>query len=77
VLSNQLPVTQDMLARSLGVRRAGVGDVMRELQVSGFVRGQRGTIVIVKRKGLEAAACSCYGILKGVFDRLHGPDGKP
>jgi CRP-like cAMP-binding protein len=77
VLSDQLPVTQDMLARVLGVRRAGVGDVMRDLQSSGLIRCQRGAIVIGNRQGLTTAACACYGILKDVFDDLLGPDGRP
>jgi hypothetical protein len=74
LLADRLPLTQDMLARTLGVRRASVANVVCDLQAHGFIVCQRGEIMLVNRSGVEAAACSCYGVVKQVFDRLYGPD---
>ena len=70
VNGNEFPLTQDFLSLMLGVRRAGVSETARSLQERGLIRYHRGVITIVNRKGLEAAACDCYPLIKGEFDRL-------
>ncbi|MBP2231845.1 hypothetical protein J2847_005168 [Azospirillum agricola] len=40
------------------------------LRKAGFIRYTRGTVAILGRDGLEAAACPCYGVIKAEFDRL-------
>jgi hypothetical protein len=54
----------------LGVRRASVTDVLRPLQGRGLVGQSRGRVTIRDRAGMEAAACECYGFVRGQFDRL-------
>jgi len=55
-----IPLTQEFLSEMLGVRRSSVGEVARKLQAQGLLRYSRGSIEIVDRPGLEAAACECY-----------------
>jgi CRP-like cAMP-binding protein len=62
-------LTQEFLAQMLGVRRAGVSVVATRFQKEGFIRYGRGQLTIVNRRGLENAACACYGIMRREFDR--------
>jgi CRP-like cAMP-binding protein len=61
-------LTQDFLAQMLGVRRVGVTKAARALQQNKLISYSRGNIMIHDRKGLEAAACSCYAIVKDTHD---------
>ena len=55
-----IPMTHDALARALGTRRASISGVAAQFQRSGAIRYERGTIVIIDRKQLEADTCECY-----------------
>jgi CRP-like cAMP-binding protein len=68
--SNDFPITQEFLAQMLGVRRPSVTVVAGILQQAGFIRYRRGMVQITDRRGLEAASCECYRVLREVFDRL-------
>jgi len=72
VKSNQFPLTHQFLAQMLGVRRASVTVIARKLQKAGLIHYIHGKITILDRKGLEAASCECYGIVKRNFDRILG-----
>ena len=63
-------LTQRFLAEMLGVRRAGVNEVCRQLQQEGLIRYSRGHITILDRPGLETAACDCYRVIRGEYERL-------
>jgi len=61
---NDFYLTQDFLARMLGVRRAGVNEAASVLQEGKVIRYTRGRIRILDAGGLNAAACSCYGVIR-------------
>jgi DNA-binding GntR family transcriptional regulator len=54
----------------LGVRRASVTEALGALEKRGLIQTGRGRITIVDRQGLEAVACGCYGIIRGVVHRM-------
>jgi CRP-like cAMP-binding protein len=68
--ADEFPLTQEFLAQMLGVRRASVTLVAGMLQQAGFIRYRRGRVTVTDRAGLEGAACECYAVLRGVFERL-------
>ena len=68
--SNELAVTQEMIANMLGVRRGGVTEAAGNLQKAGLLRYSRGRIAVLDRPGLEARACECYAVVKREYDRL-------
>jgi CRP-like cAMP-binding protein len=56
----ELPVTQESIAKMLGVRRTSVTLIANRLQADGLIRYRRGHIVVLNRMGLEEVACECY-----------------
>lgn len=68
--SNQLIMTQELIANMLGVRREGVSVAAHNLQDAGLIRYKRGHITIIDRSGLESKVCECYQVVKTECDRL-------
>jgi CRP-like cAMP-binding protein len=68
--SNELAMTQELIANMLGVRREGVTEAAGKLQSGGLIHYSRGRITVINRPGLEARACECYQVVKTEFDRL-------
>ena len=68
--SNELKMTQELIANMLGVRREGVTEAAGKLQAAGLIRYHRGRISVLNRAGLEARSCECYQVVKREFDRL-------
>jgi CRP-like cAMP-binding protein len=54
-------VTHLFLAYMLGVRRVGITTAAAALQRDGLIEYTRGKLTVLNRRGLEAAACECYG----------------
>jgi len=75
--SNELILTQELVANMLGVRREGITEAAGKLQQAGFIRYRRGHITVLDRSGLEDHACECYDVVKREYDRLLGMDGEP
>lgn len=68
--SDELVMTQELIASLLGVRREGVTAAAGRLQEQGLISYVRGRIQILDRRGLEASACECYKVVKDEYDRL-------
>jgi CRP-like cAMP-binding protein len=68
--SNELVMTQELIANMLGVRREGVTEAAGQLQRLGLIHYSRGRIRVLNRAGLENMACECYRVVKKEFDRL-------
>ena len=60
----EVRVTQDQLARLLGVRRESVNHATSLLQSSGCLRIGRGHMHIVDAARLEKSACECLGLIR-------------
>ncbi|XGA79842.1 Crp/Fnr family transcriptional regulator [Halomonas sp. CH40] len=68
--TNELRMTQELIANMLGVRREGVTESAGKLQKAGLIAYQRGRITILDKSGLEDRACECYKIVKQEYARL-------
>jgi CRP-like cAMP-binding protein len=71
--SNELSMTQELIANMLGVRREGVTEAAGKLQNAGVIHYRRGKITVLDRERLEATCCECYEVVKKEFDRLLPP----
>ncbi len=68
--SDELVMTQELIANMLGVRREGVTEAAGNVQKAGLIKYHRGHITVIDRPGLEARVCECYAVVKNEFDRL-------
>jgi CRP-like cAMP-binding protein len=68
--SDELIMTQELIANMLGVRREGVTEAAGHLQEAGLISYRRGHITVLDRRGLERRACECYAVVKTEYDRL-------
>jgi CRP-like cAMP-binding protein len=68
--SNELKMTQELIANMLGVRREGVTTAAGKLQKLGVIEYSRGQITVLDRQKLEQLSCECYAVVKKETDRL-------
>lgn len=68
--SNELVMTQELIANMLGVRREGVTEAALKLQKACLIRYARGHISVLDRPGLEQRTCECYAVVRKEYDRL-------
>ena len=77
--TEELTMTQELIANMLGVRREGVTEAAGHLQRVGLIRYSRGRITVLDRPGVEKEVCECYAVVKKEFNRLLSdiPRGDP
>jgi CRP-like cAMP-binding protein len=68
--TNEVTITQELIASMLGVRREGVTEAAGRLQKKGVIRYHRGHITVLDRPKLEELSCECYAVVKEETDRL-------
>jgi len=68
--SDEVTMTQELIANMLGVRREGVTEAAGKLQKMGAIRYSRGHITVLNRLLLESSCCECYAVVKKETDRL-------
>lgn len=74
--TNELKMTQELIANNLGVRRESVTEAAGQLQQTGLIEYCRGKITVLDRGALEKQACECYAVVKNEFNRLFVPGPK-
>lgn len=75
--TNQLTMTQELIADMLGVRREGVTHAAGKLQHQGVIKYRRGHISVLDRPRLEKLACECYAVIRNETERLCAYDLAP
>ena len=70
VRSDNFPLTHEFLAHMLGMRREGVTEAAVALKQRKLITYSRGKIQILDVGGLKASSCSCYQIVKAVYQRV-------
>jgi CRP-like cAMP-binding protein len=65
-----LPLTQEFLARMIGVQRNAISIVAHALRQAGTIHYSRGQIVIADVEALRRKSCECYQAVKAAHDRL-------
>jgi CRP-like cAMP-binding protein len=73
--SQELTITQELIAGMLGVRREGITEAAGNLQRAGLISYRRGHITVLDRSGLESRTCECYNVVKKEFHRLLSDPG--
>jgi CRP-like cAMP-binding protein len=72
--SDQVPVTHDLLASMLGVRRPGVSEALANFEAQDIIRRSRGSLHIVDAEKLRRSSCECYTIIQSKFGMLRDLD---
>ena len=65
-----LPLTQELLAQMIGVRRNAISIVAHELQKAGIIGYSRGQIEIIDVAALRARSCECHAAIRARLERL-------
>jgi CRP-like cAMP-binding protein len=70
-VGNDLRLTHDLIALTLGVRRAGVTEAANSLRNKKVIDYRRNHIQVIDREKLQAITCECYQIIKEEYDALY------
>jgi len=65
-------MTQELLARLIGVQRNAISIAAHALQQAGVISYSRGRIEIMNDQALQETACECYGTVKARHEQLLG-----
>jgi CRP-like cAMP-binding protein len=68
---DQFSLTQEFLAKMLGVRRASVTEIALGLQDCGIIDYNRGHIHILDVAALESESCECYWVIRDEYALTH------
>ncbi len=71
--SNELTMTHELLANTLGVRRERITEAAHKLLDAGLITYHRGRITVTDRIGLETVCCECYQVVRREYSCLPGP----
>jgi CRP-like cAMP-binding protein len=72
---DRIELTQEALARLLGVQRTTVNAVIKDLASEGLIGTSRGTVRVIDRAGLKRRSCECYQRLRDHYSAVIGPSG--
>ena len=73
--SESLPLTQELIAQMIGVRRNAVSIVAHAFQQAGLVSYSRGQIEILDIDGLRRTSCECHAAVRTQSERLLNANG--
>jgi CRP-like cAMP-binding protein len=76
IRTDELPLTQDLISRRLGSRRASVTLAYDQLQTDGCVRYTRGQLTVLNRMRLESLACECYRLIRNETQMVFESTGR-
>jgi CRP-like cAMP-binding protein len=76
-VGEELALTQELIALTLGVRRAGVTEAANGFRNRGAIDYRRGHIQILDQIGLQAIACECYLLVKKEYELLFADLSNP
>lgn len=65
---NEMQMTHEQIACTLGVRRQGVTEAAKKLEKRRIIAYFRGRITVLDRHALEQSVCECYRIVKSQSD---------
>ena len=68
--SDELHITQELLAQMLGVRRVGVTKAAGSLQRKNLISYSRGDLIIHDNNSLKAASCLCFQVDKDIYEKI-------
>jgi CRP-like cAMP-binding protein len=68
--SNELTMTQELIAHMLGVRRESVTEAAGNLKSAGLIHYGHGKIIVLNRRELEKRACECYAVVHDLHAKL-------
>ena len=69
---DEVPLTHDLLALMLSVRRAGVTEAIHKFEDARLVGAKRGVVIVMDRPGLKTVAKGFYGVPEAEYRRLTG-----
>ena len=72
LLDDELPVTQEALARMIGARRTSVSEIAKQMEKSGVLACSRGRIRIVDVAKVRLVACNCEAVISAHYSCLIG-----
>jgi hypothetical protein len=70
VTGNEIKMTQESIATTLGVQRERISEVASHLRTDGLIACRRGSITVMDRAQLEQRVCECYAVVAKEYEAL-------